>query len=166
MNRTDVEQILSKPIAQNLLSSNIPARLAYNALDGTPRVIPIAFEAGDGVIRLFSPVNAPKVTALRANPEVALTIDTTGQTPPHILLIRGRATLEIVDGVPDGFLNASRKTIGEEAYAGFEETVRGLYKQMVVISIEPTWAKLIDFQETLPQAVLELVQGQQSSGDR
>lgn len=157
MNRDEIQQVLSKPISQQLLSSNIPARLAYTALDGTPRAIPIAFDADSGVIRIFSPTNAPKVPALQANPNVALTIDTTGQTPPHILLNRGKATLEIVDGVPKGFLKASLKTVGEEAFTGFEDMVRGLYKQMAIITIEPTWAKLIDFQETLPSAVQELM---------
>lgn len=163
MNREEIDQVLSKPISQGLLSSNIPARLAYTALDGTPRVIPIAFDTTSGVIRLFSPTNAKKVPALQANPNVALTIDTTGQAPPHILLLRGKASLEIVDGVPQGFLDASLKTIGVEAYVGFEDMVRGLYKQMAIITVEPTWVKLIDFQETPPQAIQELVQQGQSA---
>ena len=34
---------LSDPIAQELLTSRIPARLAYTWSDGTPRVVPIWF---------------------------------------------------------------------------------------------------------------------------
>jgi len=36
-------ELLQTPVAQELLQSNIPARLAYVWRDGTPRVIPIWF---------------------------------------------------------------------------------------------------------------------------
>ena len=44
--------------------------------------------------------NSAKIKALEANPQIALTIDTTDH-PPQILLIRGAASLETVDGIPD-----------------------------------------------------------------
>jgi len=47
--------------------------------------------------------NAPKLPALRENPAVALTIDTEVH-PPAILLIRGRAELDVVDGIPEEYL--------------------------------------------------------------
>ncbi|MGQ0776939.1 MAG: hypothetical protein ACT4NY_21395 [Pseudonocardiales bacterium] len=50
--------------------------------------------------------NAPKLPALRKNPTVALTIDTEVQ-PPKILLIRGRAELDVVESIPDEYLEAS-----------------------------------------------------------
>jgi hypothetical protein len=34
---------LKDPVAQQLLQSRIPARLAYTWEDGTPRVVPIGF---------------------------------------------------------------------------------------------------------------------------
>jgi hypothetical protein len=45
--------------------------------------------------------NAQKISALRRNPWVALTIDTEVH-PLKSLLIRGRAELDVVDGIPDG----------------------------------------------------------------
>ncbi|MDQ2997194.1 MAG: hypothetical protein M3R61_09095 [Chloroflexota bacterium] len=39
----NIIQVLSDPLAQELLNSNIPARLAYTGPDGFPRVIPIGF---------------------------------------------------------------------------------------------------------------------------
>jgi hypothetical protein len=39
----------------------------------------------------------------------------------------------------------------------WEAGVRALYDTMVRISVTPTWAKLIDFETTLPTAVEELV---------
>jgi Pyridoxamine 5'-phosphate oxidase len=47
--------------------------------------------------------NARKLPALRRNPAVALTIDTESH-PPKVLLIRGRAELDVVDGIPDEYL--------------------------------------------------------------
>ncbi len=38
---------------------------------------------------------------VRANPTVALTIDTT-TFPAHVLLVRGTARVEVVDGRPSG----------------------------------------------------------------
>jgi hypothetical protein len=35
--------------------------------------------------------------------------------------------------------------------------IRGLYDRMVRIVVTPTWAKLIDFETTLPSAVEELI---------
>ncbi len=39
---------------------------------------------------------------------------------------------------------------------GWLAGVRELYKQMVRITVTPTWAKVIDFEQTLPSAVAEL----------
>jgi hypothetical protein len=49
-------------------------------------------------IVVCSAATAPKVKALRERPNVALTIDTIG-APAKVLLIRGVAKVEIVDGV-------------------------------------------------------------------
>jgi hypothetical protein len=43
----------------------------------------------------------------------------------------------------------------------WEAGVRSLYDGMVRIVVTPTWAKLIDFETTLPSAVEELVRRQQ-----
>ena len=43
-----------------------------------------------------------------------------------------------------------------EQRAGWEAEVRSLYDGMVRIVVTPTWAKLIDFERTLPSAVEEL----------
>lgn len=89
---------------------------------------------------------------------MALTIDTQGQWPPRVLLIRGAARVELVDGVPDAYVEAARKGgVPAEHFEGWEQGVRALYDQMVLITIEPDWAKLLDFETTLPRAVEELV---------
>jgi hypothetical protein len=93
---------------------------------------------------------------LAADPKVALTVDTTA-FPPQVLLVRGTASMDIVDGVPDEYLKASRRYVGDEGMAAFEAQVRGLYKRMARIAIAPTWAKLLDFETTLPSAVEALM---------
>ena len=162
MNRTDVAEMLAKPISRELLESSIPARLAYTGLDNEPRAIPIGFWwTGEHVVMATVPKSA-KVRALRQNPRVALTIDTQNAWPPRVLLIRGAARLELIDGVPDAYLDASRKVIPAEHYESWEQGVRALYEQMVVITIVPDWAKLLDFETTIPQAVEDLLRAQAS----
>jgi Pyridoxamine 5'-phosphate oxidase len=104
----DVVEVLNQPLARELLGSAIPARLAYNGLDGFPRVVPIGFHWNGAELVVATVSYAPKVKALLANPKVALTIDT-AEPPWHILLVRGTASVEIVDGVVPEYLAASRK---------------------------------------------------------
>jgi hypothetical protein len=92
----------------------------------------------------------------RMNPKVALTIDQ-GAFPPKVLLIRGTAEVELVDGIPDGYLTAGRKVMTDDQYTEWVAGVQGLYDEMVVITITPTWAKLLDFETTIPQAVEDLL---------
>jgi hypothetical protein len=135
------------------------ARLAYNGHDGFPRVIPIGFYwTGDRIVVCTAPTS-PKVRALTARPEVALTIDS-GDTPEQAqaLLVRGLATLQTVDGVADEYLAAAAKTMDESQLAEFERNVRAVYKQMTRISIEPQWARFYDFGAgRLPAFLADLV---------
>ena len=160
MQPNEIIEELTRPISQELLARDL-TRLAYVAKDGTPRNVPIAFTWNGSEIVMCTTKNAPKIPALLSNPTVALTIDTEVH-PPKILLIRGRAELDFVDGIPDEYLqmNGSYKMTPEQRVE-WEAGVRGLYVDgMVRIVITPTWAKLIDFETTLPQAVEELVRQQ------
>lgn len=156
MQPTEITEILNRPHSQELLARDV-TRLAYVAKDGTPRSIPIAFAWNGTEIVLCTSKNAPKLASLRANPAVALTIDTEVH-PPKMLLIRGRAELHVVDGIPDEYLqmNGSYRMTAEQRVE-WEAEVRSLYDGMVRIVITPTWAKLIDFETTLPTAVEELM---------
>jgi hypothetical protein len=161
MDRNDIAEVLAEPISQRLLGSSIPARLAYTGIDGAPRAIPIGFRwTGEHVVMATVP-KAAKVAALRRNPRVALTIDTQDQWPPRVLLIRGDARLDLVDGVPQDYIEASRKVVPAAEFAGWEQGVRALYQQMVLITVEPRWAKLLDFETTAPKAVEDLMRAHQ-----
>ena len=65
---------------------------------------------------------------MAAHPEVALTVDT-DTFPPHFL-VRGKVSLETVDGVPSECLEASRMQAGEAGMPTFEAQVQRMYRQM------------------------------------
>jgi len=150
MTPDEITQVLGKPIAQRLLASNIPARRAYTGRDGTARVIPIAFGYNGSTIEMWTVPNSAKVQALLTNPQVALTV------APRVLLVRGTASVETVDGVPQGYLDASEKVTPADEFEVWKAGVLQLYDRMAHIEITPTWAKLLDFETTVPQAVEEL----------
>jgi hypothetical protein len=156
MTKDEIAEILAKPYAQQLLTGPEPARFAYDGLDGDPRVIPIGFWTEGQQILMATVPKSAKVAAVRQNPKVALTIDT-GAFPPKVLLIRGTAEVELVQGVPDGYLQAGHKVMTDEQYPEWEEGVKALYTEMVVITVTPTWAKLLDFETTIPKAVEDLI---------
>ena len=156
MQRNDVMHVLNDPLATDLMQSSIPARVAYTSLDGTPRVVPLGFHWNGAQFVICTIPESPKVRALGAHPEVALTVDT-DTFPPQALLVRGTASLETVDCVPPEYLESSRKSVGDAGMAAFEAQVRALYVQMVRISIEPHWAKLLDFETRLPTPLEKLI---------
>ncbi|GAA0948375.1 pyridoxamine 5'-phosphate oxidase family protein [Virgisporangium aurantiacum] len=156
MGPDEITEVLNRPLSRELLARDV-TRLAYVATDGTPRAVPIAFTWNGTEIVMCTSTNAPKLAGLRANPMVALTIDTEVH-PPKILLIRGRAELDVVAGIPDEYLQMNGSyTMTAEQRVEWEAEVRSLYDGMVRIVVIPTWAKLIDFETTLPSAVEELV---------
>jgi hypothetical protein len=144
MTPAKVAEELHHPVAQELLSSARIARLAYVGEDGLPRVVPLGFLWDAGRIVVCTATIAPKVAALKARPNVALTIDADGSALQS-LQIRGVAAVEIVDGVPPEYLAASRKAMEVARNPDFEARVRSLYRQMAKIAITPRWAHLYDF---------------------
>jgi hypothetical protein len=156
MQPDEITKVLNRPISQELLARDL-LRMAYVAPDGTPRNVPVGFTWNGSEIVVCTPTNAPKLHSLRRNPQVALTIDTEVH-PPKILLLRGRADLDEVDGIPDEYLrmNGSYRMTPDQRVV-WEAEVRSLYERMVRIVITPTWVKLIDFETTLPTPVEELI---------
>ncbi len=164
MNRGDIEAELSMTGAQQLLTSTSAAHLAYIGKDGTPRVIQVGFFwTGDQAV-VATATTAPKVAALSIRPDVALVIDG-GDTPDQAraLSIRGRARVEIVDGVVPEYLAAARTTMDADAAAEFERNVRGMYDQMARIAITPHWVRFYDFGAgRMPRFLQELAEQHQA----
>ena len=66
--------------------------------------------------------------------------------------------LDVVEGIPDEYLEASGTyQMTPEQRFEWEAGVGSLYDGMVRIVVTPTWAKLIDFETTLPSAIEELI---------
>lgn len=157
MEPNEITEILNRPISQELLARDL-LRMAYVAKDGTPRNLPVGFAWNGSEIVVCTSKNAPKLHSLRHNPAVALTIDTEVH-PPKLLLIRGRAELDEVDGIPEEYLEMNGSYVmTPEQRVEWEAEVRSLYDGMVRIVITPTWVKLIDFETNLPSPVEELIQ--------
>jgi Pyridoxamine 5'-phosphate oxidase len=144
--------LLQHPISQELLHSQIPARLAYVWTDGTPRVIPIWFHWNGREIVMGTPPKAPKLKALATNKKVSLTIDD-NSFPNKVLLVRGTARLEPVDGIVPEYAAAAERYFGREQGEAWVKHLGTLVSSMVRITVVPEWVGLLDFQTRFPVAL-------------
>jgi hypothetical protein len=142
--------LLNHPVAQELLVSREPARLAYRWSDGSPRVVPIWFHWDGSALVFGSPARAPKLRVLTQNPDVAVTIDSTSW-PYRVLSIRGRATVEMLDSVSPEYAAAAERYLGPEAGRGWVEQIRDM--RMGRIRVEPSWVNVLDFETRFPSAL-------------
>ena len=132
------------------MDSANPARLAYTWLDGSPRVVPIWFHWNGHQFVLGSPPKAPKLVALAADPKVSLTIDDNAW-PYKVLLVRGRAEVEMVDDVSPEYELSATRYFGPEQGPAWVSTLRG--KPMARIAITPNWVGIVDFETRFPSAL-------------
>jgi hypothetical protein len=80
---------------------------------------------------------------------VAVTIDT--QTAPYkVLLVRGTANVEIVEGAVPEYADAALRYFGPTEGAHFRDHARATFKGMARITVKPEWVGLIDFQTRYP----------------
>ena len=164
MDTARITEILTDPVTLDLVEKQPITRIAYAAVDGSPRVVPLGYLLRDGKFLFFTIPTSDKVAALHRDPRIALTIDV--YPPPCCLLVRGTANLREEAGVPEEYLEASFRTMPEDQHGVFEEQVRALYDSMVRVAVTPTWLRLNDFQRTAPCAVERLVQAKQGGGQR
>ena len=150
--------LLNDSVAQELLRSTSPARLAYVWRDGTPRVVPIWFHWNGKEIILGTPPKAPKVRALSPNAKVALSID--GNTWPYkVLQIRGTAHVETVSGVVPEYASAAERYFGSEQDRAWVKQVGGMFSQMARIVVKPEWVAILDFEKRFPSAIEAAMSG-------
>ncbi|WP_109472067.1 pyridoxamine 5'-phosphate oxidase family protein [Ornithinimicrobium cavernae] len=158
MDQQQIRAELSEAGAQELLHSGGAAHLAYTGTDGTPRVVPVGFYWTGQEIVVATAATAPKVVALTARPQVALSF-TSEPGRARALSVRGTARLTIVDGVVEEYLLAARQSMDAEAAQQFEENVRRTYDRMARIAVTPEWARFYDFGAgRLPGFLQELVE--------
>ena len=153
--------LLETPTARELRTSRIPARLAFVWPDGTPRVVPTWFHWTGREIVTVTYLAGPRagirhpaarIAALRANPAVALTIDTE-DSPPRGLTIRGRAEITEVDGIAEEYLAAARRYLGDEAAAGILAEMDQPGTRQARIAVRPAWVGVLDFTTRLPSVL-------------
>jgi hypothetical protein len=151
-------RLLATDLAQQLLRSSIPARLAFVATDGTPRVVPTWFEWNGAEIVMVTYVAGPnvgirhpaaRIAALRANPTVALTIDTE-EFPSQSLTMRGRAKIDEVDGLAPEYVASAHRYLGDAAAAEMLSAMDQPGTVQARIVVRPTWVGLLDFATRLP----------------
>ena len=143
--------LLEDPVAQELLGSRQLARLAYTWTDGTPRVVPIWFHWDGRALTLGTPIRAPKLRALARDPHVSVTIDDSTSWPYKALLLRGNASVEMLDDVSPEYEAAARRYFGDAQGEAWVSQLRGT--PMARISIEPTWVGVLDFVTRFPSAL-------------
>jgi hypothetical protein len=144
-------ELLDTPLAKRLLASAIPARVAYTANDGTPRIAPCWFQWTDGELVMPTFIQAPHVlaparrlAALRARPDVAVSIDTES-TPAQVLLLRGKAQVTEVDRIDPDYAVSARQYLGEKAARQYLAMADQPGTRMARITVRPTWVGLLDF---------------------
>ncbi len=154
--------LLNDPVAQGLLQSTIPARLAYNWRDGTPRIVPIGFHWNGEEIVLGTPPDAPKMKVLRDGVKIALTIDS-DTAPYKVLMIRGTVHTDTVEGIAPEYAAMIKRVSGEEAGQAWLDQLLPICPRMARIFIRPEWVGILDFETRLPSAIeraMERAQGQ------
>jgi hypothetical protein len=147
-------ELLQDPVAQELLASRIPARLAYTWTDGTPRVVSIWFHWDGTDLVMGTLPGAPKLKALHTGDRVAITIDT-NDPPHHVLSIRGTAEVTETEGVVPEYAQAAVRYLGKEqgeAYVGSLPPVI----RMGRIAVRPDQVVVLDFETRFPTAVSSL----------
>lgn len=151
-------QLLQTALAQELLTATLLARLAYNASDGTPRLVPTWFTWTGEEVVMFTYVAgqalgirhpARRVAALRARPDVAITIDRDGPNTAA-LLIRGRATVTEINGLFPEHIEACRRYVGQEAADEMARATASDGVRSAMIAVLPRWVGLIDFRTRMP----------------
>lgn len=144
--------LLNDPVAQELLRSTSPARLAYVWRDGTPRVVPIWFHWNGTEIVFGTPATAPKVKALTSGAKVAVSID--GNTWPYkVLQIRGAASVDTIRGVVPEYALAAERYFGSDQGRAWVTQVGGMFTHMVRIAVKPEWVAVLDFEARFPSAI-------------
>ncbi|GAA3957336.1 pyridoxamine 5'-phosphate oxidase family protein [Actinoplanes auranticolor] len=152
--------LLDTPLAQELLTSRIPARMAFVWPDGTPRLIPTWFHWNGREIVMATYTAGPnvgirhpaaRIAALRAKPAVALTIDT-DDAPPRCLTIRGIAQITEVDGLAEEYAAAARRYLGDDAEPILAQMDQPGTRQARIV-VRPSWVGLVDFTTRLPSVL-------------
>jgi hypothetical protein len=101
---------------------------------------------------MVTPPKAPKLKALKQNPKVSLTIDE-NEFPQKVLLIRGTARLETVEGIAPEYAAAADRYFDRKQAEEWLSLLRTRISSQVRITITPEWVGLLDFETRFPSAL-------------
>src|SRR5262249_16210617 len=118
--------LLNDPVAQELLRSTSPARLAYVWRDGTPRVVPVWFHWAGSEIGMGTGAKGAKGGAVSPDAKVAPSIDT-NTWPYKLLQVRGTARCETVGGVVPEYALAAERYFGVEQGRAWVKQISGMF---------------------------------------
>ncbi|GAB3078407.1 hypothetical protein GCM10027053_48400 [Intrasporangium mesophilum] len=149
--------LLDDPVAQRLLRSPRPARLAYTWTDGSPRVIPIGFHWNGTEIVFGTPTDSPKMQALVAGTRVAVTIDT-DEMPYKVLMVRGTIRTDVVEGIAPEYEEMTIRSLGDEAGRQWLATLGAMMSHMARIYVTPEWVGMLDFETRFPSAIERMME--------
>lgn len=144
--------LLQDEVAQGLLQSPRPARLAYQWTDGTPRLVPIGFHWNGTEVVFGTPPDSPKTKALHDGSRVAVSIDT-DEMPYKVLQIRGSVRMDTVEGVTPEYEAWCRRSLGEEQAQAWLGNVRAITSHMTRIFVTPDWVAVLDLETRFPSAI-------------
>lgn len=147
--------LLQHPVSVELLQSKIPARLAYVWMDGTPRVIPIWFHWTGREFVMASPPKAPKLKALAKNSKVSFTIDD-NIFPHKVLMVRGTAHLQSVEGIVPEYAAAAERYFGREQGQAWVKQLGGLIKSNGANHGHAGMGRPVGFSNALSERVVAL----------
>ncbi|WP_405096332.1 pyridoxamine 5'-phosphate oxidase family protein [Micromonospora sp. NBC_01412] len=161
-----VRLVNTDPVVRTLLEAPILMRLGYVGLDGHPRSVPVAYVWNGRAFVFASPTTAYKVRAIAAHPQVSFTVDTMAAEPrakaaaalgapvadytPLMMLVRGTASIEVEQGLPQVHIDASRRMIGEHNVPEWERSKREHTREMALVTIVPTHVTVCDFITRFP----------------
>ena len=146
---------------RELLDSRCLARLAYLAgRDPSGRADWFHWNGREFVVS--SPPRAPKLKVLASGSKVALTIDRETQ-PYHVLMVRGTASVQMVNGVPAEYSAAARRYMGVEQGNAWSGEVAARFPRTARIAITPDWVGVstssADFPAPSPEVIVRMLAG-------
>jgi hypothetical protein len=150
--------LLQEPIAQQLLQSTSPARLAYVWTDGTPRLVPVGFHWTGSELFFGTQPDSPKNKALHDGAWATASIDTDSM-PYRVLQVRGRIHTDIVDGVAPEYEKLVMRMMGAEGGRAWLDTMRPMTPRMARFFPTPEWVGLLDFETRFPNALERAMEG-------
>jgi hypothetical protein len=123
--------------------------LAYNASDGTPRVMPVWFAWENGEVIICTIIAAMKLKSLVDGARVALEIDEPNW-PYHRLQLRGTVSTSDFPGIVPGYRETAIRYLGEQFGNMFIGQLEGFGIPMKRIAIKPDWVGLYNFETRNP----------------